>query len=62
MPRKHNTVHWHITLPADVANRVDLTLLDSVTGRVKYGARQKLAERLFRRYLEEEFPDAKKEA
>lgn len=50
-----NSRHWHITLPADLADRVDLTMLDPLTGRVKYGGRQKLIERLLRRHLQEEF-------
>ena len=44
--------HWHITLPESLANRVDLLLIDPLSGRVKYGSRSGLVERLLREHLD----------
>lgn len=42
-----------IRLPEDLAFKVDMLLLDA-RGRVKYGAKQRLIERLLREWVERE--------
>lgn len=52
MTRKRGGItHWHITLPGPLAARVDLRLLDPLRGRVKYGSRSGLIEKLLTIWL-----------
>jgi hypothetical protein len=51
--RKHHesTTPWSFNMPSHLAMRVDLLLLDPMTGKVKYGSRIQLIEQLLREWL-----------
>lgn len=66
MPR-HKTQHeetvpWIFNMPASLAYKVDLLLMNPLTGKVKYGARKQLAEKLFREWLERQIGKSPDEA
>ena len=42
---------WSFRLPSDLCAKVDLLLLDPISGRVKYGSRTQLIETLLRQWL-----------
>mgnify|MGYP001590466165 CR=1 FL=1 len=44
-------VDYKLSIPAELAARIDLVLEDPLTRRPKYGARSKLGEALFRNWL-----------
>jgi hypothetical protein len=51
--------HWHLRMPTALSDRIDLALLDPITGRARYGAKSQLVEQLLREWLyrlEEEQP------
>lgn len=50
--KKSNNRSVIIRIPTQVAERVDLRLIDPVRGRVRYGARSKLVTALLRRWLQ----------
>lgn len=51
-PRKpYLRVDWKLSLPAHLAGRVDLLLVDPLTGKPKYGARSRLSEQLYEHWL-----------
>ena len=46
------SVQWSIMIPADLAFKVEVRLLDPVTRRVTYAARAKLIQALLHEWLE----------
>jgi hypothetical protein len=53
-PRKpYLRADWKLSLPAELAARIDLMLEDPLTRKPKYAARARLAEALFRRWIAE---------
>lgn len=51
-PKSHeDQTQWSFLLPTELTAKVDLLLLDPMTGRVKYGSRKKLVEKLLREWL-----------
>jgi hypothetical protein len=57
-PRKpYLRADWKLSLPAELAARVDLMLEDPLTRKPKYAARARLAEALFRRWIAESTGD-----
>jgi len=53
MKKKRTTAgkHWHLYLDNDLADKIDLLLHDPLTGRVRYGARGQLIDKLLRAHL-----------
>jgi len=43
---------WVLSIPVDIANKIDLILHDPVTGKTQYGARSKLVQSLLHQWLE----------
>jgi hypothetical protein len=44
-------VRWTISVPQSVADALDITMLDPMSGAVRYGARSGLIVRLLREHL-----------
>ena len=45
---------WKLSMPATLAGRVEFALLDPITGKTKYGARNTLIVKLLERWLAEQ--------
>ena len=45
---------WKISMPATLAGRIEYVLLDQITGKPKYGARNTLIVALLERWLAEQ--------
>lgn len=45
---------WKLAMPATLAGRIEFALLDSITGKTKYGARNTLVVKLLERWLAEQ--------
>ena len=57
MPRNPNAdllKPWKIAMPATLAGRIEYALLDRITGKPKYGARNALIAALLERWLAEQ--------
>jgi hypothetical protein len=53
MPRPHNedfSISWKLNMPATLAGTIEYMLLDPVTRKPKYGARNKLVISLLRQW------------
>lgn len=48
---EHGAVSWEVLLPAALAARLELLLLDPLTGAVRYGAKSQLVVRLLEEWL-----------
>ncbi len=48
---------WKLSMPAPLAGRVEFALLDPITGKTKYGARNTLVVKLLERWLAEQSAD-----
>lgn len=60
MPRPRNvipSVRRYVSLPEDLATRVDLLLFDETEGRIPYSAYADFVARLLREFLESEVVD-----
>ncbi len=51
-------VHWHIYISEHLSNKVELLLLDPLTGRTRYGAKGQLVEKLLTEYLRSQTSEA----
>ncbi len=47
-------VPYNALIPEGLAAKIDLLLLNPMTGKIKYGARSQLIEKILRRWLEEQ--------
>jgi hypothetical protein len=54
--RKGLNTKWKITLPTYMAGRVELILMDKMSGRPVYGARSELIRRLLEQWLADGSP------
>ena len=52
-PLKDRPVEWKLRIPTSVANGINSTILDPLTGEPAFGERSKLTEKLYRAYLKE---------
>ena len=50
-------VRWLVSVDEPIANRIDLLLVDPMSGRSTYGARSALINRLLAEYLNEQFAE-----
>lgn len=48
---------WKLSMPATLAGKIEFALLDPITGRTKYGARNTLVVKLLERWLAEQQGD-----
>ena len=62
MPRPRNPdmiVPWKLHIPATLAGRIEYCLHDKLTGKTKYGSRNRLVVALLERWITEQLtPDA----
>jgi len=57
MSRQHNAdliCYWKLSIPATLAGQIEFALLDPVTRKTKYGARNKLVISLIERWIAEQ--------
>jgi hypothetical protein len=57
MSRQHNAdliCYWKLSIPATLAGQIEFALLDPVTKKTKYGARNKLVTALLERWTAEQ--------
>lgn len=54
-------VYWEVGIPASLAAKVELALYDPVFGKIRYGARAELIQRLLAQWLEERRPQRAEE-
>lgn len=59
--RRHHedTTPWSFQLPTELTSKVDLLLLDPMTGKVRYGSRTQLVETLLRNWLSSQIGEGK---
>jgi len=61
LPRPRNPdlrTNWKLSMPAPIAARVDLLLLDPLTGKPKYAERSRITAALWEQYLAQLSPSA----
>lgn len=57
MPRKPLTdrpTEWKLSIPSSLAARIELRLVDPLTGKPKHGARSRLVNELLRAWLSQQ--------